>query len=392
MDELISVIVPAYNMEECIEECVDSILAQTYRGLEVILVDDGSEDATGRLCDRYAERDNRVVVIHQKNQGLPRSRKVGIAAARGEYVGFVDSDDWLEPDMYEHLYRELKRTQAQIAVSGYVMDRPDGSSVSVSGAIPQGVYHPKTDSYFCKHMILAEPGMRYGIPPFCCNKLYKKSTLVPCLERVDDQLTHGEDYAAVYPCIAFAETVCVTNRYGYHYRVRAASMSRAADEQYFARLNLMYLTLKRAFEAHPLANILIKELDVCMCWRAISGINGMWGLQIDWKISPYRFRCEYTRVSKGTILYAAGEVGQAYYQGLKAMGLHREILWVDKNYLDLQARGLPVEDPGKILEVGYDAVIVPVQSETLYGSIREELISMGIQAEKIFWAEPRMYR
>ena len=118
MDELISVVVPAYNMEQYIGECVDSILAQTYRRLEVILVDDGSTDATGRICDQYAERDARVVVIHQENQGLPRSRKVGVAAARGAYVGFVDSDDWVDSNMYEYLCRELEESRAQLVTSG----------------------------------------------------------------------------------------------------------------------------------------------------------------------------------------------------------------------------------------------------------------------------------
>ena len=133
MDELISVVVPAYNMEQYIGECVDSILAQTYRRLEVILVDDGSTDATGRICDQYAERDARVVVIHQENRGLPRSRKVGVAAARGAYVGFVDSDDWVDSNMYGYLCRELEESGAQLVTSGYIVERPDGSSAPVLG-------------------------------------------------------------------------------------------------------------------------------------------------------------------------------------------------------------------------------------------------------------------
>lgn len=392
MNGLISVIVPAYNLEEYIEKCVDSILEQTYRNLEIILVDDGSTDATGRICDQYARKDPRIMVIHQKNQGLPRSRKTGAAAAKGTYIGFVDSDDWIDPGMYEYLYQKMRETQAQIVTSGYVVERSDGSSVPVFGCIPQGVYHPEKDPYFCKNMILVEPGIQYGIPPFYCNKLYEKSILIPFLEKVDDQLTHGEDYACIYPCMVSVETVCVTDACLYHYRARAASMSRVSDENYFLRLNLMYLTLKRAFEAHPLAPVLTKELDVCMCWRALSGINGMWGLNIDCKVPSYHFICEHSRIGGGTVLYAAGEIGRAYYQGLKAMDLHKDILWVDKNYRALQAQGLPVEEPHKILETAYDAVIVPVQDRELYESIRKELTGMGVSLEKIFWAEPRLYR
>ena len=154
----------------------------------------------------------------------------------------------------------------------------------------------------------------------------------------------------------------------------------------------MYLTLKRVFERHPQAPVLMKELNACMCWRALSGVNEMWGLQLESRVPSYQFLCENTRVGKGTVLYSAGEVGRAYYQGLRAVGLHRDILWVDRNYQALQSQGLPVEDPKRILSGPYDAVIVPVQARGLYESIRQDLIGMGVRPERIFWAEPRLYR
>lgn len=100
---LISVIVPVYNVERYIHECVDSILKQTYTNLEVILVDDGSTDNSGTICDEYEKSDNRIIVIHKKNCGLSAARNSGLDIARGEYIGFVDSDDWIEPAMYSEL-------------------------------------------------------------------------------------------------------------------------------------------------------------------------------------------------------------------------------------------------------------------------------------------------
>ncbi len=102
-DILISVIVPVYNVQEYLPRCVDSILAQTYENLEIILVDDGTKDASDKICDEYAARDTRIRVIHKENGGLSSARNAGIDIAKGEYLSFVDSDDWIEPDTYAHM-------------------------------------------------------------------------------------------------------------------------------------------------------------------------------------------------------------------------------------------------------------------------------------------------
>ena len=110
----ISVIVPVYNVEQYLERCVDSILAQTAEGLEIILVDDGSTDSSGALCDAYASRHEQIQVCHKKNGGLTSAWKAGLALASGKYTGFVDSDDWIDPDMYERMYAAAEREQADM--------------------------------------------------------------------------------------------------------------------------------------------------------------------------------------------------------------------------------------------------------------------------------------
>lgn len=118
MKPLISIIVPVYGAERYLRRCVDSILAQTYSNIEVILVDDGSQDQCPQICDVYAKQDARVRVIHKQNGGLSDARNCGIAAARGELIGFVDSDDAIMPDMYAYLYDGMSRTDSDIAVCG----------------------------------------------------------------------------------------------------------------------------------------------------------------------------------------------------------------------------------------------------------------------------------
>ncbi|MBO0470858.1 glycosyltransferase [Enterococcus sp. DIV0242_7C1] len=116
----ISIIVPVYKVEQYLDKCVKSILAQTFQDFELILVDDGSPDRSGEMCDEYAKADQRITVIHQENGGLSAARNTGIEVAKGRYLGFVDSDDYIMEDMYELLYNNLKREDADLATVGFL--------------------------------------------------------------------------------------------------------------------------------------------------------------------------------------------------------------------------------------------------------------------------------
>lgn len=115
---MISVIVPVYNVAAYLDRCVKSIISQTYADLEIILVDDGSPDNCGEKCDEWAKKDRRIKIIHKKNGGLSDARNAGIDIATGEYIGFVDSDDWIEPDMYQDLLGAIEQENAELAVTG----------------------------------------------------------------------------------------------------------------------------------------------------------------------------------------------------------------------------------------------------------------------------------
>lgn len=116
MGELISVVVPIYNVEKYIKRCIESIINQTYVNLEIILVNDGSPDKCGEICEKYALKDKRIKVIHKRNGGLSDARNSGIEIAKGKYIGFVDSDDYIDLDMYEILYKNLKKNEADISI------------------------------------------------------------------------------------------------------------------------------------------------------------------------------------------------------------------------------------------------------------------------------------
>ena len=164
--ELISVIIPIYKVEEYLDHCIKSIVEQTYRKLEIILVDDGSPDKCPLKCDEWAERDGLIRVIHKKNGGLSDARNVGMSIATGSYISFIDSDDWISPDFYEKLYRSITESNAQIAASGIVWAYND---------------HLQYDDFiYDRHIFSAEDALKTliqgrGFYAVAWNKLYKKS-------------------------------------------------------------------------------------------------------------------------------------------------------------------------------------------------------------------------
>ena len=117
-----SIIVPVYNVEDYLERCLDSIISQTFSNIEIICVDDGSTDNSGNICEEYADKEQRISVIHKENEGPAAARNDGLENIQGAYVSFVDCDDWLEPEMYTTMLQALNKEQADIIICGYTED------------------------------------------------------------------------------------------------------------------------------------------------------------------------------------------------------------------------------------------------------------------------------
>lgn len=118
MEDLVSIIIPVYQVEKYLEKCLESVINQTYKKIEVILIDDGSKDNSGKICDEYAQKDKRIIVIHKNNEGVSKARNVGIECAKGTYITFVDSDDFIHKDYIEKLYELCKHNNADLSICG----------------------------------------------------------------------------------------------------------------------------------------------------------------------------------------------------------------------------------------------------------------------------------
>lgn len=189
MNPKISVLVPVYNVEKTLDRCMESILNQTFKDFEIIMVDDGSTDSSGAICDKYAEKYDFISVIHKNNEGLGPTRDAGVLAAKGEYVYHCDSDDWLKEDLLEKSYNAITENDADVVIFGYDMyDKKDLSKLFGSVSIDSGVYIGKDEV----HRLFVKNYHNAFIVLTAWNRLYKRSFLIdnelffPALRRCQD--------------------------------------------------------------------------------------------------------------------------------------------------------------------------------------------------------------
>lgn len=242
MKEKISVIVPVYGVEKVLERCVDSILAQTYENIEIVLVDDGSPDNCPAICDEYAQKYGNILVVHKQNGGLTSAWKEGVRHASADLIGFVDSDDWIDPDMYERLEEALSQQEADIAMAGLVFDYEDPNYPPrrETNRMNMSVYDRRElESLF---PVMLNDGSFIGrmIQPSRVTKLFRRKLVEQNLDLWDDRVNVGEDLQMVFATVLDAEKICtIHDYYPYHYWYNMSSMTGKHDPEYLEKIKFL---------------------------------------------------------------------------------------------------------------------------------------------------------
>lgn len=218
---LLSVIVPVYNVEAFLPKCLNSLLNQTYKDLEIILIDDGSTDNSGKICDEYSERDNRIKVIHQNNKGVSVARNIGLELASGEYVTFVDSDDWCEKDYFREVFEEVSKFEnAEVIITNFVRDFGNNNLKLVH---PNGKVKIFDKYNALKNMIR---GNLYGWEIY--STFYKKESIKKI--RFSNNIIYGEDFEFKWNAIRnYSKRILYLPIAGYHYVFRENSAVNSYD-------------------------------------------------------------------------------------------------------------------------------------------------------------------
>lgn len=381
----VSIIVPIYNVVSYVEKTINSILKQTYKNLEIILVDDGSTDGSSDICDRFASMDDRIIVIHKLNGGVVSARKAGLEVATGEFIGFVDGDDWIEPDMYEYMVNVLLETDADIVDSGHNYEK-DNTILARHQLLP-GAYVLDDD---VKHKfyqaLLLQSKDSLVIFPVVWSKLFRSHIIRNAHQYVPEHFYLGEDAINLIYCINIAKKICQIDKEFYHYVYRETSVMNQKSNKFIIDNMAVWsycLELIKDFDIYAdkmeqenfLKNLLINS------WNYLYG-------DIEGKIPYYKFPKLEILLGKKVILYGAGIVGNDYYLQLSKYSDCKIVGWVDKNYKNYKNPYRKVESLDILSKKEYDYILIAILKQEVVDEIKKDLQKYGISNEKILWYKP----
>lgn len=385
---LVSVIVPIYNTQEYLPRCLESIIHQSYANMEIILVNDGSTDESASVCERFAAEDERIQIINQSNQGILAAKRTAIQSCCGEYVMFVDSDDWIEPELLEIMIQAVRGSDCSMVCSNVYMDSGE-ITIEKRNAIPSGIYESEE---IARNLFYYMDTDRYGILPYSVAKLYPRDRLQEVLENINDDIRYAEDKSIVFSFVYKKIRVCFIDSTCYHYCVRNGSVTELENPDYFVELTAFYKYAKQIFDGHPEREHLLQQLGKYLLQEAKYAINTKLGLTTSGKQickEPYRLDPSvFFAQKKKIILYGAGKVGTHYRKQMTECANFDLCGWVDKDYKKYQKKEFEVKPIEYIQETAYDYILVAVGNQTVYEEIKKELTGRGIPEDTIIWGRP----
>ena len=389
-EQLISIIVPVYNCEDYIEKCLNSICNQTYRNIEIILVDDGSLDNSGCICDEYALADKRITVVHKKNGGQQDTRTVGIKLAKGTYLGFVDSDDWIELDMYEKLVNMIDN--CDLVTSGIHRYGPEGNIIDEwTDLLPVGEYS-FDDEYFVNNLIISEKyeggAVVGGISNNLVSKLFRTELAKKIADIANVHMIDGEDFLFALLYILQTKKIKITHDIFYHYRCNPHSVVNALNLNYLVERTVCYNTIMRELDVHIAGGELKRQFQRRFLLEIYAGTGNKFGIDIANQYPAFRFPNEAIIQQKRVVIFGAGHVGISYISFWKREGVCDIVAWVDNNPGARTFMGLNARYPELIKGIEFDLIICAILNENRANAMREQLVSMGVDISKIIWEQP----
>jgi glycosyltransferase involved in cell wall biosynthesis len=384
-----SIIVPVYNTQKYLHQCIDSVLNQSFKNFQLLLVDDGSIDLSGEICDEYAKADGRVQVIHKKNGGNTSARRAGINQAQGEYIGFVDSDDWIESDMYENLLKMALKSGADIVSSGYYRSYETSESL-IHDDVAVGFYGAADYAEIISILIGAYDGTGRRMAPSMWCRIYRKSLIQRVIKGLPDIIQYGEDLYCTISAILKSKSIYVTHDAFYHYRINSSSIVHTRDENFFTKINNLFLCIRNEILNYPdYRDDLMKQLAYNITDSIIKGINYRFDFGVDISVPDYYLPTNILGLAKTVVLYGAGKVGKEYYRELKMHPEYKLTAWIDKNYEACNMPDIEIKPVESISQLEYDIVLLGTMYEGMADDMRKTLMEFGVTEDKIVWCQPR---
>lgn len=382
---LISVIVPIYNTAEYLPTCLDSIINQTYRNIEIILVDDGSTDGSLEVCMDYAKLDPRIIVLSGSHRGVIPAKKLGGEKATGVYCIFVDSDDWIEERLLETVLPLSEEGCTDVVC--YNMKSVDGNKVMEwRNTLPEGMYEGQRLETFWERMMFDFNEGRPGVIQASVTKLIKREILCPSIEAVDERITMGEDAAVVYRAMLYAKKIAITNQCLYYYRTRFSSICHTKDEEILTRIGVFQQYMQSVFAGCSSKYKLDKQLQAYMLLLLKKGLLDAYSLQFR---DLYHITVPLTELGRRIVIYGAGNVGKSFYKQLVWREDIEIIAWVDKGLANQYVYGCKIESPDILNNLTFDKLLIAINDQSVAWEIRDRL-SGFVSEKQIVWSKPHV--
>ena len=312
LKDKISVVVPVYNTASFLDRCIESLLQQSVDFLEIVLVDDGSDDQSGQICDKYGVENENVIVLHQTNQGPGIARRNGVRAASGMYVGFVDSDDWVDSGMYEKLGKYMTEYNADLICSGMCRDKNDITMNRWSASdFAEGLYRGESLDKL-KRGLFGDG--RCWINGSMCNKLFVRNELMQIMDEIDSRLFWGEDRAVTLSYLLQSNAIYLSDESFYHGTERQGSATNSEQPEAISQTNFLYVSLKNAVMRTPYSDQILPKLDEYYIGEILHGISQTFPGKYDFRLSNKAIEA----IGRDIVIYGAGEVGSSLYYYFKS--------------------------------------------------------------------------
>lgn len=381
---MLSVIVPVYQCEKYLEECIESILKSSYSDFEIVLIDDGSKDRSGPICDAYAQKNNKIRVFHTENRGPYQARKRGVKEAKGDVITFVDADDWIESNTYEELMSLFEQNGVDILCSAYCFNE---NGKKVFNHCAEGIYSKsEIEKEIIPNMIWDFKIGDRGLNSSLCNKIMKKKVFEKVTEGIDERIVLGEDALTTYPAICLANKIMVINKEYYHYRVNNESCTNSLPIERLCELQT-FNSVFREIMGRVSKYELSPQID-CYVRLFFNMIIVNW---LGVKRSSQMYMFPFSDIPQGSkiALYGAGDVGRSYYTSIIQSGYVDLAAWYDKKASEIGSyNDFPIKGAELIDESLFDYILIAILNIDVFKIIKQELINLGISENKIVWVRP----
>lgn len=376
----VSIIIPIYNTEKYLSACLESVVTQTLTDIEIICVNDGSTDGSLQIVREFASTDARIKIVQKENGGAASARKAGIQVASGEYVGYVDSDDYIDADMYERLYKTAIEYQVDLVISGYYFEG-NYTTVQLNGA-EGGLYDENRIEEMRNNTLYCMNKKSLGLSGSLCCKLLKRELLCHAQSETPDSLVVAEDMMCFLHFMLHCKRAYLLKEAFYHWCLRMESTSHRFDSNYLLSVHEVYKYFCQLYEHENFTHKMRTQAELYVTNLLVLGINTRLGFQNSnlLRIDPYWL--DKIKPGEKLAVYGGGDLGEQYLRQMKSR----------KDIVCAAYFGFEMPTAECLRGLDFDAILIAIKNPGKAAEVKASFEKLGVTEEKILWFEqPEVY-